>query len=544
VETADDVGPSLSIAHDAAVGSDVNRLQPAASNPEYPGWVRWLGWKLQMDGAASTRSFFSSAPVGKLRQTDPVMVLNELGNQVIFRDHSFGLLTMTDLQEQVFTSRESAALYWLVRESAKTSEFHNPALTLDWSSLAKGIGGFLGKTVSTPALSSDLQKLTHVTLSAAQATQMAAKIAGVVAQVNDAFDRTVKALIRIWYARAQSPAGFPAMPAQTVCHTAGDGAVDLWTRAIAQLKSDVESLPSRWDDLPPRWQAVIPANADLSALRRTFSAERFRIEHLLNISRDFLNLVAGPGGLDAATTPDGRNLVASSQPSIFVVDGHTMASTGGGFPPAQELWPIPNTGDTWGTVPAIPRYQHIDPLTTYLKEDIPLTINTDPPAMRDPRPALTVLGAVARVPVEMDPAHWADQTGAEPEVRPPDYLAGKVYTPFAYDADSGSNPLQLTIEEALASMTFWGAYSANMDHEVGAIAVPQGAGQPGWLADLVVWRANPLAIAGPNGLTLDALGRMSEGTDDAARLATVNALITKFLPRMTVVGGVPVYRRE
>lgn len=544
VETADDVGPSLSIAHDAAAGSDVNRLKPAPDNPEYPGWVRWLGWKLQLDGAASTRSFFSNAPVGKLRLTDPLTVANQSGNQVTFRDHSYGLLTMTDIQEQVFTSRESAALYWLVRESDPGSAFHNPALPRDWSALAKGVVGFLGVSISSQALATDLQKLNHVTLTSSQAAQMAAKIVTLVEQVNDAFDRTLAALIRIWYARAQSPAALPEMPSQTACHTAGDGAVDLWAHAIAQLKRDVESLPSSWADLPPRWQAVIPASADLSTLRRTFTAERFRIEHLLNISRQLLDEVSGPGGLDAATTPAGRNIVVSSQPSIFVVDGHTMASTSGGFPVAQELWPILSTADTWGGLPALPRYQHLDPLTTYLRHDIPLTINTDPPAMRDPRPALTVLGAVARTPIEIDPTHWADQTGAEPEARPPDYLVGKVYTPFAYLNDSGDNPLQLTIEEALASMTFWGAYSANMDTEAGAIAVPTAAGQPGWFADLVVWRANPLAISGPNGLTLDALGRMGEGPDDAARLATVNAFITKFLPSVTVVGGIPVYRSK
>jgi len=544
IENADDVSPTLRLAHDAAAGSDVNRLKPAGDNPEYPGWVRWLGWKLQLDGAYSTRSLFSNAPFSKLGQTDPVTVVNEFGNQVIFRDHAFGLLTMTDLQEQVFTSRESAALYWLVRESAPGSSFRNPELSQDWTVLAKGVVGFLGLSISTPTLTADLQKLNHVTLSSTQAAQMAAKIAAVVAQVNDAWERTLTALIRIWYARAQSPAALPAMPSQTVCHAAGDGAVDLWAHAIGQLKRDVETLPATWADLLPRWQAVIPEDADISGLRRIFSAERFRIEHLSNISRIVLDEIVGPDGLDAATDPSGRNIVVSSQPAIAVIDGHSVTSTGGGFPVAQELWPIPFDSDTWSGLQPAPRYQHIAPLATYLREDIPLTINTDPPAMHDPRPALTLIGAVARTPIEVDPSHWADQTGSEPVARPPDYLAGKVYTPFGYVSSSAANPLQITIEQALASMTFWGAYSANMDSEAGAIAVPQGAGQPGWFADLVVWRANPLAITGPNGLTLSALGRMSEGNDDAGRLATINAFITKFLPKMTVVGGIPVYRQQ
>ena len=72
--------------------------------------------------------------------------------------------------------------------------------------------------------------------------------------------------------------------------------------------------------------------------------------------------------------------------------------------------------------------------------------------------------------------------------------------------------------------------------------VPTRAGQPGRFADLVVWRANPLAITGPDGLTLDALGRMSEGTDDAARLATVNAFITK-LAQDARGGGRPSIRQ-
>jgi predicted amidohydrolase YtcJ len=121
---------------------------------------------------------------------------------------------------------------------------------------------------------------------------------------------------------------------------------------------------------------------------------------------------------------------------------------------------------------------------------------------------------------------------------------GKVYPPFGLVAGATTNPLQLTIEQALAAMTFWGAYMANMEAEAGALAVPAGAGQPGWFADLVVWRYNPLAIQGPGGMTVEALARTPGGTNDAARLATVNAFISKFLPRQTVVGGRPVYQSQ
>jgi hypothetical protein len=231
----------------------------------------------------------------------------------------------------------------------------------------------------------------------------------------------------------------------------------------------------------------------------------------------------------------------SLQPAIMLLDG----GDGGGFPVAQELWQLPHTSlDVWRGLPAVPRQHHMDALGTFLANDIPFTINTDPPAMRDPRPALTVIGAVARTPVEIDPTHWADQSGAEPSIRPPDYLVGKVYPPFGLVTGASSNPHQLTVEQALAAMTFWGAYAAEMEREAGALAVPTGSGQPGWFADIVVWRANPLAIAGPGGLTLSAMGRTAPGADDSDRVQTINAFIGKFLPKLTVVAGIPVYRRE
>jgi hypothetical protein len=73
--------------------------------------VRWLGWKLQLDGAFASRNAFSSAPLPKILTSDACTITNELGQLVTFRDHGYGLLTETDEQEQVFTSRETAALY-------------------------------------------------------------------------------------------------------------------------------------------------------------------------------------------------------------------------------------------------------------------------------------------------------------------------------------------------------------------------------------------------------------------------------------------------
>ena len=70
------------------------------------------------------------------------------------------------------------------------------------------------------------------------------------------------------------------------------------------------------------------------------------------------------------------------------------------------------------------------------------------------------------------------------------------------------------------------------------------AANQGWFADLVVWAANPLAIQGPTGWTLEDLGQIPEGDNDAARLDTVNAFIERFQPIMTVVGGVIRYQQD
>lgn len=540
IENGDDVDETLQLAHSTAGGSDVDRLEPPAGHREHPGWVRWLGWKLQLDGAPGTRNSCSSAPFAKNRVTDPLPTVDDAGKAVTFNDHSYGLLTMTDLQEQVLSSRESAALYWLVRESDPTSGFHNAQIGHDWSFLAKGVVGFLGQSPSASTLAAEIGKLSHVQLTSAQASQLAAKLTDMLAQVNDAYENTLSAIIRIWFERSRSPVGLPSMPSQVVCHVTGDGAGDLWARAIKQLRDDVSTLPQRWQDLPKRWQEVVPQDADLTAVRRTFEGERFRMEHLIFISSYLLDDIKGSSGLDATTTPMTRNVLVSTQPGVLVLDG----GTGSGFPIAQELWDMPHsTTDPWRGLPARPRFHHWMPLGTYLERDLPFTINTDPPAMRDPRPALTLLGAVARTPIEVDPSHWADQTGPEPIFRPPDYLAGKAYAPFGWATGRPTNPMQITIEQALAAMTFWGAYAAHMEDEAGALATPPPSGQPGWFADIVVWRVNPLAIKGSGGLTLEALATTPAGTADAARLDTINALIQRFLPATTIVGGKVVYQR-
>jgi len=544
LENPVDVSETLQLAHDPAAGSDVERLRPHPDHPEYPGWVRWLGWKLQLDGGTTSRTAFSNAPYVKTRQEDPFPTTDENGAAVTFWNHGFGLLTVTNVQEQSFTSRESAALYWLVRESDPIHPGHNPAITNDWSFLRNGVIGWLDRTVDPATLALDLDRLVHVDFAkSGGALEMAQKIATVDRQVTSARETLLQALATIWYARCTSDSTLPALPSQTVCHCVGDGAVDIWVNAIKQFKLDLESLPGTYAALPAYWRQAVPPEADLGRIQRFFHNERFRVEHLMTVSHQVYDDINGPGGINTGTAPAARNIAFSTQPLILAQDGQGLRAT---YPLAQELWDIPHQDDPnfWFGVAAKPRYHHLVPMALHLAADIPLTLNTDPPSMRDPRPAMTLIGAVARTPIEVDPSHWLDQTGPEPEFRPPDYLAGKVYTPSGLTQASPQNPMHLTMEQALASMTYWAAYVASQETELGAIAVPPaGSGEAGWFADLVVWTHNPMAIRGPTGLTLESLSQIPEGVNDPVRLETVNAFIEKFLPAMTIVGGLPAYQR-
>jgi len=547
LENAADVEAVLSLAAPAPETTDVDRLRPAALHAEFPGWVRWLGWKLQLDGGPGPRNFFSNNPLVKLRREDAYATTDEEGNAVTFWNHSFGLLTMTNLQEQEFTSRESAALYWLVRESDPAlPQFYNPEMTGDWSFLKNGVAGWLELAVDPATLltdlAADLGRLTHVTWSSeAQKSRMVDKFEGLLDQVENGWKRTLMAMAAVWYWKSAVNATGLDIPGQTVCHCVGDGAVDLYVRAIRQLKNDVENFPTAYDDLPDYWQAVIPPGSDLTVVQRQFSNARFRVEHLFNFSCGALADIVGDGGINTLTTPDSRNVLFSTQPASLALDGQAFREA---FPMMQELWPMPHQlfTDFWEGLPAIPRWHHYMPSPIYKRYDIPFTLNTDPPSVRDPRPAITLIGAVARTPVEIDPSRWLDQTGAEPDYRPPDYMAGKVYGPLGLTPDTPDNPMALTMEQALCAMTYWGAYVAGWEKEIGALAVPaENAAGEGWFADLVVWTVNPLAIAGPTGLTLEELGRIPAGADDENRLVTINSFIEKFRPQMTIVAGVPVY---
>jgi hypothetical protein len=549
IETAAEVSRILALAHSEESGYDVERLQAPAGHPEHPGWYRWLGFKLQLDGGPGARTLFTNAPLAKGRVQDPYTFVEEHGQQLTLMDHTFGLLTMTNEQEQVFTSRESAALYWLVREGNPGSAHHNPAVADDWTWLARGVALWPQVELDEVALRNDLAALEHVELVTSadpdhdQPTILAAKIAAVKEQAASGWERVLTAIAKIWWERTQTPAGGPELPAQTVCHCVGDAAGDLFASAIQQLKIDLQQLPDRWSDLPSHWQAVLPEDADIASLRRRFTAERFRVEHLNNVSGLFFDTVVGPGGIDAGTSPAERNVVVSSQPALQALDGERART--GLFRNRQELWTIPEGDQTelWLGVPPRPRAEHHIPCPVFLEHDVPFTINTDPPSVRDPRPALTLIGAVARTPVEIDPSHWVGQVGDEPDYRPPDYLVGKVYAPLGLTDTTPDNPLRLTVEQSLASMTYWGAYAARMEAEVGAIAAAADDPQSrGWFADLVVWAANPLALRGPTGWTLEDLGQIEPGTDDNARLETVNAFIERFRPALTLVGGVIRYR--
>lgn len=273
---------------------------------------------------------------------------------------------------------------------------------------------------------------------------------------------------------------------------------------------------------------------------REFQSERYRIEHLINISGRAINEIVGAGGIDVGLAMAERNIVCSTQPALLVLDGEPMRLYA--FPYAQELWDIPdeNRQDQWLSVPARPRHHHELPCPMYIENDIPFGVNTDPPAVRDPRPAMTIVGAVARTPLEIDPGKWLDQNAQEPPERPYDYLAGTVFAPLGLTPQSPDNPMALSVEQCLSVMTFWSAFIAKSEFELGAIAAPASTGN-GWMADLVVWTNNPLAITSPSGLSIESLATIPAGQDDEQRLAMVNTFIEKFRPSMTLVGGVPVY---
>ncbi len=540
MENAAEVTSILELSDPADAPSDPAQLAPPDGHPEAPGWVRWLGWKLQLDGGTGARTLFSNAPIPKPVASDPYTTVDEDGNELTFLDHSFGLLTMTNAQEQVFSSRECAALYWLVRESDPSSEHATGAFAGDWSFLVRGVVGWLDRELETAVLTADLLELDHVPLTPESAQELAGRIAALLSQVQSGYERTLAALAAIWVGASSPTADGHAIPQQTVCHCIGDGAVDLYVHAIRQLRDEVASLPEHWDDLPSHWREVVPRAADLSHIQRTFTNQRFRVEHLLNLAAGAVEDVVGDGGLDAGTEPSARNVVFSTQPSLLLLDGQAIRQSV--FPYAQELWSVPAPTGFWLGVPSRPRSHHHMPCPVFSAHDIPFTLNTDPPSVRDPRPALTVVAAVARTPVEIDPTRWLDQDEPTPSVRPADYLVHRVEAPLGLTPESPTNPMCLTVEQALAAMTFWSAYVSQQEDEIGAIAAPApGSELPGWHADLVVWAANPLAIRSNQGMTLDELGAVPAGTNDAARVDMVNAFISGFRPRMTIVDGLPVY---
>jgi len=548
IETMAEVDEAMALATDPAWGFDQDRLVPAPSHPEYPGWVRWLGWKLQLDGAMASRNLFSSAPTAKPYpdETDPYTTTNETGQTVQFRPHGYGLLTESSEPEQEFSSRESAALYWLVRESDPASPFHNPAIPRNWAILKSGVVNWIGQTINTNALATDLEALTHVNMTGTnadgrpRAAALADKLARVGVQINDGYQRMLTSLAKIWYERSKAAAASNPIPHQVACHCAGDGGVDLYLKAIQNLRDDLTSFPSVYSNLPPYWQSVIPPGADLGVVIRSFTNERYRVEHLQNVSGHMAALVRSPGsGLDDASRPDSRNVVFSSQPVILALDGQSSRTTA--YPQAQELWPLPAPTNYWCGLPAIPRYDHHHAGPLYLGLDIPYALSTDPPSIRDPRPALTLIGAVARCPTEIDAAHWLDQTGPEPDRYPPDYLVKGVYPPLGLVPNQNVNPMRMTIEQALCGMTFWAAYGGNSDREVGALASPlSDPDGPGWLADLVVWQCNPLAIR-VAGNSLEDLATRFYQIPLTNRTQLVNTFIQKFRPALTAVAGMPVY---
>lgn len=539
IESMEEVDESLSLAMDPAKGFDRDRLCPPADHPDYPGWVAWLGWKLQLDGAIASRNIFSSAPTSKPYSNEVFETVDELGRSVVFKNHSFGLLTETSEQEQELSSRETAALYWLVRES----------LPHDWSVFRSGVTEWLGRSVQTNWLRADLKALSHVDMKVTNAfglvaaEVMADKLSRVVSQVNDAYDRMLKSLAKIWYERSKAAASGNPIPNQVVCHCTGDGAVDLFVKAIQNLRDDLAAFPPAYSNLPAYWQAAIPPTGNLAVVRRAFANERYRVEHAVNITPQTVTTIRSPfTGIETNSQPATRNVVFSSQPCIMALDGEGARASS--FPISQELWPLPGASNFWNQLPPVPRYGHIHPGPLYMDYDIPFAIDTDPPSIRDPRPVLTLIGAVARSPIDIDPFNWLDKrAGAEkPDSYPPDYLANFVYPPLGLDTAQHTNRMGLTREQALCAMTFWNAYAGNTEKELGALASPHSATNgPGWLADFVVWQRNPLAIRNADGLTLEDLAMRYDSLSISQQVQIVDTFIQKFRPVLTVVGGMPMY---
>lgn len=542
IENAVEVTEQLKQTEESPTRRDVLRLRPPAAHPESPGWLEWSGWKLQMDGGPGTRTFFSGAIYPKIRITETTVTPLEGGGAMTFFNHSFGLLVTTNVPESELSSRETGILYWLVRESDPESPAYTGTMTGNYAFLKKNMLDWLNRSVDPAVLSEDLTRLVHVSGGTpAQRDQFAAKISTVLAQTRDAWKQTLVTLAKVWYESSRRSSLEPPTPSQFVCHCVGDGGVDLYVGAIKQIRADLENFPATWAELPEHWRAAVPANADLSLIRRQFVNERYRIEHLMNVSCRMVKDITGAGGLNADTTPDARNIVCSVQPAITVLDGAMLRTL---LPAGQELWPIPHDDPPgiWLGEPDYPRVDHGIPYALFRQQDIPFAFNTDPPAVRDPRPALTLIGAVARTPVERDPSRWLDQGGSD--TYPLDYLVGKAYQPWGLLAGTSTNPMALSLEQALMAMTFWGAYVAGWEDRLGALDLPRAGGDGlGYFADVAVWAANPFAVKGPTGWRLEDLSRIPEGTDDASRVATLNEFIEKFRPTLTLVGGVPVYMR-
>ena len=546
IENAGDITETLELANNSVEGLDTNRLKPDQTHPEWPGWVAWQGWKMQLDGGTGARTICSSALISKARCMDAYQTTDENSNEITFLDHSFGLLTMSNKQEQIFNSRETAALYWLVRESDPASPFHNPAISNDWSFLAEGVVGFLDRSIVLSDLIDDLDVLNHIVWPPSgddqnQPDDMADKIVKLLEQIQDGYRKLLISAATIWYEQSVQELQGHSMPDQQVCHCLGDGAVDLWCQAINTIRDDLRVFPDSWNDLPTYWQAAIPSGTNLEIIRKTFERERFRVEHLQNFSAISSDIVVGVDGLNDGVSPVNRNIVFSTQPALLACDGQVFREYV--FPYAQELWPIPNNSedDFWMGVPWRPRVHHQMPCPLWRDLDIPFTLNTDPPSIRDPRPGTTLIAAVARTPFEVNPSTWVGAAGDDPTTRPPDYLAGKIYLPLGLTTSTPDNPMGLTIEQALCAMTFWGAYVSEDEDRYGALAAPINA-ETSWYADMVIWRSNPLAIRGASGLSLEDLGSATQAIPEADRLDVINAVLTRFLPKMTFIGGTPVWQ--